>query len=375
MRCAVIVTSNAYIDDAHAASPRDTPDRPRRHPRIRARHVVFALLALVVLGVVGTVVAAYAMAPRRIRTEFERAVHEQCTECVVRVGSMDVSLLRGRVSFRDLSIADPAPTPRVVIRAREFFVDVAPLSLVRGTRHVERVLLRDAHAYLVARKPPHRASVGVSDGRESRATRVDRIDVEGLTVHVLSRLSREIDSAPQVRVDDIRGTIGAFGSSPGVVREPTRIEASARLQGQGDLRLTATADPARPDLPAHIDADLRGFELGRLAPYMTATARQHATGHVDHAHASMVMRGQNVGGTLTARYRDFELHFDASPDRPALLTSFMNVGERFFTDRSDDGHDGHEPAARIQSHRSEGKPLIDFLLEAILQATERLVRS
>jgi hypothetical protein len=260
----------------------------------------------------------------------------------------------------------------VVIRAHEFVIDTAPLSLLRATKSVERIVLHGASVYVVQGAPPPSASHPSSS---PPSIRIGRVEVDDLDLHVLAHRSRALDDAPQVRVDDIHGTIGSFGSRPGLVRDLARIDAHGRLQREGRLSLRAQIDPADLERPARIELDLRDFDLSRLDPYLSATGGQRVSGRVDRARADMQLRGRRVTGTLTADYRGFNVHFEETRQRDPVRAAVQNVGEEVTTDHTDDARDGQRPTVRIDQTNSNDRALPDFLLQAILDATRRLVQS
>jgi hypothetical protein len=343
------------------------PRRRDRDPRGALARVLLVALAvlLVSLGVL------WIALPGLLRRTIVSRLRHACPQCTVELGRVDVSLRHGVLAFTDAHVASRAGTDVVVeVRADRLELEVEVPSLLVGSLHVRRAVAR--RPWVVVRETGDGRSSADDDAsvRRSLLLALPRMRIDGLTLTDgrVEYVRRAGERAVALRVDDVDGHVGPFGTRAGTSTRGVVLEAQGVLERSGVLALTVQLDPLAPRSDAHIELDLRDQSLDDLNGFLAVASGMRLQGRIGHAHASAVVERGRLEGELSGEYTGLTVRFEPTARTDAVGSTVFSAGSGLPLRGRGDGR------AALRAERQRGELLPALVWRAVRAGLETVVR-
>jgi hypothetical protein len=229
----------------------------------------------------------------------------------------------------------------------------------------------------IPKGPPSRHRTPQQVAQATRAAlRLDTVLVRGGTITYRER-KPETERAGVVSFEQVRGTILDLElPSRG---EPLRIEASARLMGEGLLTARLSVPLDAPDFRYELSGRLGGMNAEAFNRFLSVNEGfEFDGGRVEEIELRQSMRAGRAGTTMTPRYRD--LSVDPTGEGGGIIGSVTRGAREFlaqtFVVRSSNPDDADDPprVARTARRYDATSPWLKFLWISLREGLMEVIK-
>lgn len=334
-----------------------------------ARRILFGALALAALLALVAVLAARPLADR-LRTSLESAVAGACEPCELRIEAARIGLSPPRVELSGISFRQGDPRDSAVEAEADSLTVPLPFANLGGPPwRVGRVSARNLRVLL------HEGDLSLpKPKRPEKEGSTPEFECEGITASGASFTYRK-DSpagAAYLRLTQISADIGPFGSHGHWVHEPLRGEATAQLEGSGQVRLDVETRLAEQGPWVDVKLRVRGQKLREVNDYFRPEEGVRLGGVLLDSDATVSVRNTRADGIVMARYEGLEVFFHENRHRGALSALLNNLGALVKVNSGNSGEPRKERERAVVTKRHPKESVVSFILRTLKEAVLRV---
>jgi hypothetical protein len=344
-----------------------------RSPIVR---YVFGVIGVLLSLVLIAAVMARLAAPAWIEKKITEGVKDGCPQCEIKMGSVEISLLRGRVVFNDFRYEDsPDRHARVALTAKRLEISAQLESLIHKPLVIKDVRA-DEVAFTLTENP------AIDSGRDDQTPPLSGLPpfvMEHLEVHQSSfhYVNLVKPQASSLLLTQVHGTVGAWSTRKEIASrftpELTSIRATGVLENSGHFLVKADADPVSKQGTALIHIEVKDQELASVSEFFEREQGVQVQGRIFLISTDFKMTDGKIDGKLTASY--FGLGVKVKDRNSSKLGNFLVTAGIDLVKKNEQGVNGEPPGEKpVEGERKPDQGLISAIFHALGPAATALIK-
>ncbi len=335
------------------------------------RRIIFIVCAgLIVAGVVATEVVA----PRLIRRKVIALIEENCGSCTFTLPRVGISLLPVSVSLEapQLVWGEPHYT-RVDAQAGRILARISLLKLLRRQLYFRQVEIEAPKVVVTEgdlRFPPSEPREAAPPSRWTYVSQGVKLNAGKFRYVRLRQPQNAI-----IRVSDIEGNVGPWGTTPDLHGQETRAHAKGRLEDSGSFTLSITMPV--PSKPLHVDIELEiaGQNLSDINSFFEFDDGIKLRGTLVQGRGLTAIRGTKLKASVEAKYLGLGIEFEKTKERSAIAAFFSNLIQSIKIDPSSIGEKPSDQVRSVEIECEPGETIMQFILRGMKDAALKVASS
>jgi len=330
-------------------------------------YIKISLVVFLFLGI-GLIVFSWLeqrLIPGEVDKRIQAWVTESCESCRLYIDEVNVTLFPVTISLGHVRFVggDRAAT-EVSFEVQSIIVPIFVWDLLSGTLHLGKIKVIRPEVAVIEGNQRSGDSEGLGNG--SGLSFVS----EGITLSEgkFSYFREDRGKSGVIRVTDIEAQVQEFGSTSKLLHAWTKAQVHAILEDSGEIYLSVSTPLFSDPEQIEIELQLDGQNLKEMNRYFEPSDGLKLTGSLISGLAKVSIEGNQMNGSVDARYKGLDIQFNRTDTRSELTAFFQNLVKSFKMASNNTDRTKQDQVQSIKIKRRSEETLLKFIFRGLKDA-------